>query len=447
MRTRIGFAVAGALLVLGAVTVAAADPPRIDEPASGALARATRNPTLTTDLVTVYNSGPLDGSVQSRAVQAANEAGGSAVVGRSASVGMIKLRRGGSTLQQPAAGFAYPMGTTVLSQAMVGPVMGASVSAAMTSTKIVMSSLTASLRGARQGDVITVVGDAGNQVDFTIGAVVADAITGGTELLMSPEAADRIGLSRLSRVVIWGFDSRSKINSRLAAQGLVSTSIRIRRSWDARDPDSTLGMAQTKQMLGEFSYRVNANGTVTQDAAWRAANITSGGIGQLRLPSGCHKTVRVSLQAAMTEIIAAGLEYSINYANANSAGGCYYPRFNRLTPSSRLGFLSRHSWGQAIDTNTIGSCQGCAPPDMNCGTVRIFRRHGFAWGGNFLRPDGMHFEWVGEPRDHLPYPSRFCQNAGSSALDSTTDDGSRAPVIEETERSTFFAHDGLADAG
>ena len=380
MRTKIGFAVAATLVAIGAVTVAAADPPRIDEAATGNLARATRNPAVTTDIVTVYNSGPLDDSVGTRATTAATRAGGTAVVGRSASVGLVKIRRGSTTVQQPAAGFAYPMGTTVLPQAFVGPAMGTSVSAAMTSTKVVMSALTASLRGARAGDVITVVADGGNQVDYTIGAVVADSITGGTEILMSPEAADRIGLSRLSRVVIWGFESRTKINSELAAQGLVSTSIRIRRSWDPRDPDSTLGMAQTKQKLGEFSYRVNADGSVTQDAAWRAANITSGSIGQLRLYTGCHKTVRPSLQAAMNEVIAAGLEYSINYTHANSAGGCYYPRFNRLTPNSRLGFLSRHSWGQAVDTNTVGSCQGCAPPDMHCGTVRIFREHGFAWG-------------------------------------------------------------------
>lgn len=437
--------VAAVLVSIGIVTVAMADPPRIDGPATGPLARATRNPAVTTDLVTVYNSGPLDDSVANRAIAAAKEAGGTAIVGRSASVGMVKIRRGGSVVQQPAAGFAYPMGTTVLPQAFVGPAMGPSVSAAMSPTKIVMSELTASLRGARAGDVITVVGDLGNQVDYTIGAVVADAITGGTEILMSPAAADRIGLHRLSRVVIWGFDSRSAINSRLAAQGLVSTSIRIRRSWDPRDPDLTLGMAETKQKLGEFSYRVNADGSVTQDAAWRSANITSGSIYQLRLYTGCHKTVRPALQAAMTELIAAGLEYTINYTHANSAGGCYYPRFNRLTPNSRLGFLSRHSWGQAVDTNTVGSCQGCAPPDMHCGTVRIFRKHGFAWGGNFLTPDGMHFEWVGEPRDHLPYPSRYCQNPGSAALDIPDDAPSDPLPIEDTERATFFANDGLDD--
>jgi hypothetical protein len=446
MRTRIGFAVAATLVAIGAVTVVAADPPRIDEPASGSLARATRNPALTTDLVTVYNSGPLTDSVATRAIQAATDAGGTAVVGRSASVGLVRIRRGASTVQQPAAGFAYPMGTTVLPQSFVGPAMGTSVSAAMTSTKVVMSELTASLRGARAGDVVTVVADSGTQVDYTIGAVVADSITGGTEILMSPEAAARIGLYRLSRVVMWGFDSRAAIDAQLAAKGLISTSIRVRRSWDPTDPDFTMGMAQTKQRLGEFSYRVNGDGSVTQDAAWRTANITSGSIGQLRLYTGCHKTVRPALQAAMSELIASGLEYTINYTHANSAGGCYYPRFNRLTPNSRLGFLSRHSWGQAVDTNTVGSCQGCAPPDMDCRTVRIFRKHGFAWGGNFLTPDGMHFEWVGERRDQLPYPSRFCPNPGSSALDAAPGDGPDGQLpIEDTERATFFADDGLDD--
>jgi hypothetical protein len=63
----------------------------------------------------------------------------------------------------------------------------------------------------------------------------------------------------------------------------------------------------------------------------------------------------------------------------------------------------------AFDINTDTNAQGKIP-QMNCDVVRIFRKHGFAWGGNFLTPDGMHFEYVGEPRDTIDYPSTYCPN-------------------------------------
>lgn len=91
----------------------------------------------------------------------------------------------------------------------------------------------------------------------------------------------------------------------------------------------------------------------------------------------------------------------------------------------------------AVDTNTQGSCMGCAPPDMDCRTVRVFRKHGFAWGGNFLRPDGMHFEWVGEPRHQGLYPSRYCPNVESAT---------NAAFGGDTQRSTLFVEDGLRSA-
>jgi hypothetical protein len=132
-----------------------------------------------------------------------------------------------------------------------------------------------------------------------------------------------------------------------------------------------------------------------------------------------------------------GLGGTIDVTNANTYGGCHLARFNRLTPDSSLGFLSRHSWAMAFDTNTVGSCQGCAPPDFatrpgGCTAVQVFRKHGFAWGGNFLTPDGMHFEYVGERRDLLPYPSRWCQNTGPLALST-----------EQAGIDGLYADDGL----
>ena len=424
-----------ALLLLGAALLsmqAVAQSPTVPPITAGATATAKaarlRPPVI--DIVTVNNSGELTAANASAAVAAARDAGAAAAIGRSASIGMIDVRRGGNGVQSAPAGFAYPMGVTVLPLDMVASTMGPSISGLLTDSTVVMGQLTASLRGAAAGDTLTLVAANGTPTPMTVALVADDATIGGTELLMSPAAADRLGVVQNSSVVIWNPSSRGAIDAALSARGLVNTTVRIRRSWEPFDPDSTIGMAATKRALGEFAYRVNGDGSVTLDPTWLSTYITYGAIQGLRLSSGCNAQVRPALQAAMNEVVAAGLAGTINYADANSAGGCWGPRFNRLTPDSSVGFLSRHSWGQAIDTNTQGSCQGCVP-DMNCATVRIFRKHGFAWGGNFLVPDGMHFEWVGDPRDQYSYPSRFCPNAASDSAALTNGVTLRATLFED----------------
>ena len=439
-----------ALALAGALPVIALGDPPIEGPAAVAQP-AERIPGPSgpdVDVVTIYNPGALKSTIRDRALAASRAAGGTGAVGRSASIGMKSVRRGGTVVQQAPFGYSYPMGTTMLPTHVVANLMGNDVAARLTTTDIVMSKRTADLRGARAGDVIDLVASNGAVLAFTIAQVVPDEITGGTELLLSIEAALRLGVTRESRIVLWGFDSRAALDAELVRQNLISTSIRVRRSWDPPDPDFTLGMARTKQALGEFAYRVNSNGSVSIDSAWKNANITAGYIGQLSLQTGCHNLVRSALTNAMNEVRASGLESVINYYNANRAGGCYVPRFNRLSANSSIGFLSRHTWGQAVDTNTVGSCQGCAPPDFvtkngGCTVVRIFRKHGFAWGGNFLTPDGMHFEWVGERRDLAPYPSRFCPNIAPVARTTRVAETQQSASVEETERSTLFADDGL----
>jgi hypothetical protein len=145
------------------------------------------------------------------------------------------------------------------------------------------------------------------------------------------------------------------------------------------------------------------------------------------------------LQAALAEVVGSGLGSQIDVANANRYGGCFYPRFNRVT--GNLGFLSRHSWGAPLDTNTTTNAQG-AVPRMNCDVVRIFRKHNFAWGGNFLTADGMHFEWVGERRDLYQYPSRYCPNLPLPVGIASMNSASTVTNVLHTSRATLFQDDG-----
>jgi hypothetical protein len=435
--------VIAAVLILGiGVPVSALRPDDSIESSATAMSQAVRISPVGADVVTVFNSGALRQDVTDRTVAAARLAGGSADFGRSASVGMTGVYRGANAVQVPPSGFAFPMGATVLPQGVVAQTMGIDVAQFLTANTLVMGEVSAGLRGAQAGDTVQLTAGSGATVSFQIAAVLPAEQVGGAEFLMSAEAGDRLGITRLSRVIIWGFSSRAAIDAALSANYLVSTTIRIRRSWDAADPDDTIGMARTKQVLGEFAYRVNSNGSVSQDDAWVNTNLPAGREslnGSIPIRARCHNQVAPALRAALAEVAAEGLAGTIDVANANAFGGCHNARFNRLTPDSSLGFLSRHSWGMALDTNTQGSCQGCAPPDFTtrpggCRTVQIFRKYGFAWGGNFLTPDGMHFEWVGERRDNLAYPSRFCPNVATGAL--TLDNA-------EVGSSLLYADDGL----
>jgi hypothetical protein len=92
------------------------------------------------------------------------------------------------------------------------------------------------------------------------------------------------------------------------------------------------------------------------------------------------------LRGALAEVARAGLAGGLG-----RYGGCYSPRLIRGGNSA--GHLSRHSFGIAVDVNTRNNVFG-GRVSMDPRIVAIFRRWGFAWGGTWARPDGMHFEWA-----------------------------------------------------
>ena len=47
---------------------------------------------------------------------------------------------------------------------------------------------------------------------------------------------------------------------------------------------------------------------------------------------------------------------------------------------------------------------------MNCTVVRIFRKWGFAWGGNFLTPTACTSSGWGSGATSSRRPSRYCPN-------------------------------------
>ena len=400
--------------------------------------------TVLGDAVSVFQTGELTAPIRDAALGAADDAGAPAVVGRGFSAGLTAVRRGGSVVQQSSGpGWAFPMAITALPLDALGGVVGRKVSAPISQGQVVMGQTSASLRGALAGDTIDLMAADGSIITFTIGLVASDAEVGGTEILISTQQADELGAILATRVLIYGQFDRTAREAALVQRGLRGNSkVRVRTSWDAPDPDSTLSLARTKSVLGEFQLdyaHLSDLGWTSVDDNWRANYLPST---RETYPTGiramCNKVIRADLIAALQEVVDSGLSAGIDVANANQFGGCTTGQARLARITQRLGSVSRHSWGQPLDTNTTSNCQGCVP-QMDCRIVRIFRKHNFAWGGNFLTPDGMHFEWVGEARNALQYPSKYCRNLSGGSIEGT------GVTPAPTSRESLFAEDGLTD--
>lgn len=324
-------------------------------------------------------------------------------------ISLTAQTRGGKDVLRLGEGWRIPMATMIVPIGYVRATDGDAMADIVARGQVLMGETAAEVRGAQVGDVLILRDRKFWMHPFTIGAIVADEFVDSGDLLMSSSAAAALGEMPVSRIAITQIVSPASVLAGLKKYGIrIGTVYRLRSSWDRENPDGTLGTATTKKLLGEFSYRPTVGSSILVAGTWTLRNIAwKMRYTDIKLGNNCHKIVAAAIQGALTEIKNSGLSRYIDTRNSNRYGGCFVGRYNRL--ASKFGAPSRHAWGMAIDINTDTNPQG-GVPQMNCDVVRIFRKWGFAWGGNFWPADGMHFEYVGEPRDQLGYPSRYCPN-------------------------------------
>ena len=359
--------------------------------------------------ISISQPTPVKVETRRRILAVVKKEGASAYPGRAVTLGLIRVMRGEKVVQRFPPGYRVPMSTTVQADEVVRNLISVEAADALAAGGIVMGKSSAQIRGARVGDVAYLLDIDDKPHPFVIGAIAQDDEIGESDILMSLAQADEMGATMVTRYTVIGFTKTDKMVTALSEAGFVNgNTYRIRRTWDPKNPDATLGLGATKKLVGEFAYKVSRSGKITVADSWIRANILPrtpfDGVG---VKAACHRVVRVAIQGALKEVKREGLGELIDLENTNAYGGCFYPRYNRL--AGALGYLSRHSWGMAVDMNTSTNVQG-GVPYMDCRIVRIFRKWGFAWGGNFTPSDGMHFEYVGERRDNLKFPSRYCPN-------------------------------------
>jgi hypothetical protein len=371
-----------------ATTFSVADGPVVAASAHGGGLWLTRNPARPT--MAVWQSGGMRSNVLAAVIQSVEAAGGVSGVNHTGTVPVLAIHRGALQVSGATPGWQVPFTARAIDPEVSAVFVGGAVVGALDRSEVVLSRTTADLRGARPGDVITFVGWDGRAHTRRIGAVVPDRRVASSEIVFSISDAATFGFDRPSSVWVAGVDNLGLLESQLTAVAATNAYVRWARSWDAPNPDSVLSSVRLKQVLGEFEYRYGPGDSIEIEPAWVAANIALQEvpvIGRLR----CHVAVFADLTAALSQVEAAGLAHLIDANDTLRIGGCWVSR--RIRGASG-GAVSRHAWGLAIDVNPSTNRWGTTPT-LDQRIVDIFRANGFAWGGTWTRPDGMHFEWIG----------------------------------------------------
>ncbi len=334
-----------------------------------------------------------------------------------ATLELVGVERGNRLVQITRYPFSFPVSTIALGPIAARALYGPETADAVERDVAVLGKTSARLRKAKVGDVLVFRhwDRPKSLIRLTVGAIVADEDAGNAEVLVSRRNATQLGFSRPSRLVAWGnVDRVTKAWRKLVPESY------LRRSSTPPTIDSVLNQAELKTVYGEFIVRRD-RGRLESDPAWVKRNVIDHEypvIGRV----ACHRSMVEPLDAVMREIVAAGLQSLINVADTKLAGGCFSAREIR-TPTGTSGRnLSRHAWAAAIDLNPSQNRFG-SKPTMDQRLVYVFRRHGFAWGGTWSIPDGMHFELIGEPRiagATLPSSTTTTSTSTTSTTSTTT---------------------------
>lgn len=295
---------------------------------------------------------------------------------------------GGSIVDRPGKGFRIPFETAVVEPAEYAHFVSPADRPIVESLRrrdIVLAQTAADLR--RSGEGTTIAFDAHTK---RVAGVVADQTSNGYEgLIRGPVPASWARADRFVLVKTRRPAARERVQETLRSILGPGQVLRVRAQGETpllRYGDAVLPQMTIKAAFGEFAARPLSTGSIQIQPQWTERNIRSARVPILG-EVVCHEALFPQLRAAMDAVKTEGLAYAVD---PDDFGGCYSPRFIDSNPGGRL---SHHSWGIAFDMNVAENAFG-TEPDLDHRLVRVMEDHGFTWGGRWLIPDGMHFEWV-----------------------------------------------------
>jgi hypothetical protein len=221
-----------------------------------------------------------------------------------------------------------------------------------------------------------------------IGALAANGAPPLAEVIVPLDVASLLGVDELDSLLLAAEDDPEGLAEQLSDVGDVELRKEPEPEQAPAQPTGEQGTGTATSggpvELESFTYTSRGDGTIEIHGDWASRNIVPvdiPGMGTTR----CHRAMVPQLMAALREIHEAGL---YGHFDPSQFGGCWVPRHIMWNPSRGL---SMHAWGLAIDFNVSTNMYG-AEPQLHPGIVEIFKKWGFAWGGDWSTPDGMHFE-------------------------------------------------------
>ena len=322
-------------------------------------------------------------------------AGAKTTVIHQGTIDMTSIMRKSSIVKAAPSGAGFPMSTLAIDPKSIGPTMGPNVGKVVITGRIVVGATAAATNGVVVGDTVTLNGWERQSVTFEVGSIEADTNVGGAELVLSTMSAAKLGFDRPFSIRAYGL--RSRALARSTAESIVakwsSAPLRAHYSWSQPLLDDTIPQSGIKALLGEFWVMRGRDGGLRIDPVWKATNTADVSlpiVGVVR----CDNTVAAAASKALQDLIDQGLKALVHARDSRKYGGCFSARVTRSLVGSSGHNLSRHTWGAAIDINPTANPYG-SRGQMDVRIIKAFRRQGFVWGGSFLIPDPMHFEYVG----------------------------------------------------
>ena len=305
------------------------------------------------------------------------------------------LDKDGNLVDEPPDPYMIPIDAAAIDQTAYArflPPETRSVVANLQDGQAILGQTSSKLRHLGPGGVMTFLGGA----SVTVIGILPDQLVGAAEVVVTRATGAAIGVHQ-NRYVLFQPEaglhpSDTQLENRFRAllpPDVQYPVVQVRAPGETkylRQGDAVLPPALIKRRFGEWAGRPQPGdaGYIEIDPAWVQEHIVTAELPVLGRVS-CNRKLIPQLRGALEELVAEGLASTIH-----AYDGCFSSRFVLRSPSASI---SHHAWGIAIDVNADTNRFG-TPATQDPRLIEVMQRWGFAWGGDWIVPDGMHFEYL-----------------------------------------------------